>query len=193
MSDTVVLAFGRMNPPTSGHEKLVNKVRAIARLEGGDPAIYLSHTQDESKNPLDYSSKIKYAIKAFGDVMKRTRATTLVEVLKEQEKKGYKNVILVFGSDRIKGMQWTLKGNGKDYNFDDMKIVSAGERDPDADGVEGMSASKMRAAVQTADGINAKWKDDKGKSQPSFKSGLPKTLQSSAQKIWDDLRKAMNL
>jgi len=193
MSDTIVIAFGRLNPPTSGHEKLVNKVRSVARKVGGDPAIYLSHTQDAKKNPFDYSTKIKYAQKAFGEIIKRTKSTTLIQILQEVEAKGYKNVFLVFGSDRVKGMQFTIKANGKDYNFDTMKIVSAGQRDPDAEGVEGMSASKMRAAAKTAENVDATWVDEDGKEQPSFRSGLPKLLQTSAEQVWKDLRKAMKL
>ena len=76
-----VFTFGRMNPPTIGHEKLVNKVRAVARVEKGDPLIYLSHTQNTSKDPIDYTNKVKFAKKAFGSIVKLSRANTIIKVI----------------------------------------------------------------------------------------------------------------
>ena len=176
----VVFSWGRMNPITIGHQKLVDKVRAVARLEGGDPLIFLSHSQDSKKNPLDYNQKIKLAQKAFGNTVIRSRSNTIIKVLQELEKK-YNEVILVVGSDRVSDMRTLLeKYNGKDYTFDTITVVSAGERDPDAEDVSGMSASKMRAAAKDND-------------LESFKNGLPPLLQRDAEKIMNDVRKGMNL
>ena len=173
-----VFTFGRMNPPTIGHEKLVNKVRAVARLEKGDPLIYLSHTQKAPKDPIDYANKIKFAKKAFGSVVKMSRANTIIKVMQELEKK-YKEVVLVVGSDRVTDFKELLnKYNGKDYTFDTIKVVSAGERDPDAEGVEGMSASKMRALAA----------DDK---EDEFKTGLPRNLQRDSSKVYNMVRKGI--
>ena len=80
-----VFTFGRMNPPTVGHEKLVNKVRTVARQEGGQPFIYLSHSQDAKKNPLIYLDKIKFVQKAFGKIAVRSKAKTVIQVLQELE------------------------------------------------------------------------------------------------------------
>lgn len=173
-----VFTFGRMNPPTVGHEKLVNKVRAVARLEKGDPLIYLSHTHKAPKDPIEYMDKIKLAKKAFGNIVKMSRANTIIKVMQELEKK-YKEVVLVVGSDRVSDFNDLLKRyNGKDYTFDSIKVVSAGERDPDAEGVEGMSASKMRALAA----------DDK---EDEFKTGLPRNLQRDSSKIYNMVRKGI--
>ena len=97
-----VFSFGRMNPPTVGHEKLVNKVRAVARAHKGDPLIYLSHTHKLPKDPLEYNDKIKLAKKAFGRIVKMSRANTIIKVLQELEKK-YDEVVLVVGSYSLGG------------------------------------------------------------------------------------------
>ena len=176
---TVVIAWGRLNPPTSGHELLINKVRTIARLEKGDPMVYLSHSQDSKKNPFDYNTKVKYAQKAFGNIVQRSSANTIFKVLGELEKK-YQRLVLVVGSDRVAEFRSLFEKYGKDYSFEKLEVVSAGERDPDADDVTGMSASKMRE-MAVKDNF-----DD-------FKSGLPKLLQRDAKKVYDDLRIAMKI
>ena len=174
-----VFTFGRMNPPTVGHEKLVNKVRAVARAHKGDSLIYLSHTHKLPKYPLEYKDKIKLAKKAFGNIVKMSRANTIIKVLQELEKK-YDEVVLVVGSDRVSDFRELInKYNGKEYSFDTIDVVSAGERDPDADDVSGMSASKMRAIA--ADGDIA-----------SFKQGLPRNLQRDADNIMKSVRKGLN-
>lgn len=176
----VVFSWGRMNPPTIGHEKLVNKVRTVARLEGGEPLIFLSHTQNHKKDPLDYNLKIKLAQKAFGKILTKSKSNTIIKVLQELEKK-YSDVILVVGSDRVEDMRTLLeKYNGKDYTFDTIKVVSAGERDPDASDVSGMSASKMR---QLATDSNLE----------EFTKGLPKLLQRDAKNIMNKVRKGLKL
>ena len=174
-----VFSFGRMNPPTVGHEKLVNKVRAVARAHKGDPLIYLSHTHKLPKDPLEYNDKIKLAKKAFGRIVKMSRANTIIKVLQELEKK-YDEVVLVVGSDRVSDFRELVnKYNGKDYTFDTIDVVSAGERDPDADDVSGMSASKMRELASNED-------------LKAFKEGLPRNLQRDAENIMKMVRKGLN-
>lgn len=177
---TIVISFGRMNPITVGHEKLVNKVMAVAAKERATPAVYLSQSQDAKKNPLSYKDKITFAKKAFGNVIKPSKARTIIEVAKELSGK-YQKLVIVVGSDRVGEFNTLMnKYNGKDYTFQNIEVVSAGERDPDADGVEGMSASKMRMLAVKGD-------------LDKFKSGLPKKLQSQAEKVMNAVRKGMKL
>lgn len=177
---TAVIAWGRMNPMTVGHEKLVTKVASVAKAEKGMPHIFLTHSYDKKKNPLPYDQKIKLAQKAFGSIVKNSPAKTIIQLMVQLEKR-FNKVVLVAGSDRIKEFDDLLqKYNGKDYKFDEIKVVSAGDRDPDADNVSGMSASKMRAAVADGD-LN------------SFKKGLPRKLQGSAKDVYDSVRKGMNM
>ena len=177
---TAVFTFGRMNPPTVGHEKLVNKVRTVARLQKGEPLIFLSHSQDAKKNPLDYNTKIKLAQSAFGKIAQRSKSNTIIKVLQELEKK-YDKVVLVVGSDRVSSMSVLVhKYNGKDYNFDEIDVVSAGDRDPDAEGVEGMSASLMRELASNED-------------LERFTEGLPQGLKRQAAKVMAAVRKGMKL
>ena len=169
---TVVLGWGRMNPITVGHEKLVNKIKSVAKQEGATPLIYVSHSQDAKKNPLDYDDKIMLAKKAFGNIIVKSNSRTIIQIMQELQK-NFSKVILVVGQDRIKQFDDLLnKYNGKDYNFDSINIVSAGDRDPDSEGVSGMSASKMRAAASQGD-------------FKKFKTGLPRRLQSDAQDVYD--------
>ena len=169
-----VITFGRFNPMTVGHEKLVNKVKDVSKKISGDPHIYLSHTQDKKRNPLDYKTKVKLAQRAFGSVVKKSRARTIIEIMKELEKKKYTDVHLVVGSDRVKEFDTLLqKYNGKDYTFDSIKVESAGDRDPDAEGVSGMSATKMRLAAKSDD-------------LPRFKSGAPSKLSDKEIKLMYD-------
>jgi len=175
---TAVFTFGRMNPPTVGHEKLVDKVKAEAK--GGPALVYLSHSQKPTTDPLSYSDKVKYATTAFGSVVKRSSARTIIEVMKELQKK-YSAVKLVVGSDRVNEFKTLLnKYNGKDYNFDKIEVVSAGQRDPDAEGVSGMSASKMRAAVK--DNMFA-----------TFRMGLPQKLKKKDLEIFKKVRDGMGI
>ena len=176
---TVVISFGRMNPVTVGHEKLVNKVISTAVKAKGTPAVYLSHSEDKSKNPLSYEDKIHYATKAFGSVIKKSNAKTIIEVAKSLQK--FDNLIVVVGSDRLKEFDTLLnKYNGKDYKFKTIQAVSAGGRDPDSEGVKGMSASKMRELAANED-------------LAGFTKGLPKKLKSSASDMMDDVRRGMKM
>ena len=178
---TVVLGWGRMNPITVGHEKLVNKIKDVARKNSATPLLYITHSQDAKKNPLDYDDKIMLAKKAFGNkLVQKSKSKTIIQVMKELEGK-FDKLILVVGSDRVKDFDTLLqKYNGKDYTFNSIEIVSAGDRDPDADDVSGMSASKMRVAA-------ASGKFDQ------FKSGLPRKLQRDAQDIYDLVRGGMKI
>lgn len=176
----VVVSFGRFNPITVGHEKLANRVISEASKRKADAAIYMSHSQDPKKNPLSYDQKISLGKKAFGNAVKRSNARTLIEVAKELSGK-YDDLIIVVGADRVREFETLMnRYNGKEYNFENIEIVSAGDRDPDADDVTGMSASKMRALAFEGD-------------YDSFKKGLPKRLQSSAQEVYDMVRKGMNV
>lgn len=179
--DTVVIGYGRMNPITVGHEKLVKKVTSVAGSKGATPQVYLTRSQDPKKNPLDYNDKIAYAKKAFGNkIVAKSNARTIIEVMKELQG-SYGKVVLVVGSDRVNEFNTLLnKYNGKDYTFDSIEIVSAGDRDPDANDVSGMSASKMRM-------LAAAGKPDE------FKKGLPRKLQRDADKIYNAVRDGMKL
>ena len=145
----VVFSFGRMNPPTIGHEKLVNVIKKEAKAIGADARLYLSHTSNKDKDPLTYDEKAKYAKKAFG-IFKKTRARTIIEVAKELEADGYTDIVLVFGEDRDAEMVNLIKRyNGKEFNFNSINSVSAGKRDPNAKGVEGISGTKLRELAKT--------------------------------------------
>jgi nicotinic acid mononucleotide adenylyltransferase len=178
----VVIAFGRMNPPTIGHEKLVAKIKSEARKNRATPMLFLSHSQDKKKNPLSYEDKVRLSKKAFGAMVQKTNARTIIEVAKQLEKQ-YDELIVIGGSDRVQEFQTLLdKYNGKDYAYEKITVVSAGERDPDSDDVSGMSASKLRSLAQT------------GKFS-QFKSGLPRKLQrgKEAKEMYDKIRDAAGI
>lgn len=170
MSDTVVVTFGRMNPPTLGHMKLINAVRANAR--GADKIIFTSKKTGDSKNPLSIDEKLPLLKKAFE--LPVQAAGNLFDVFRALNGK-YKKVVLVVGGDRVAEMEQVRKYNGKDYAFDDIKIVSAGARDPDADGDEGASATKLRALAKAG---NAE----------AFAAGLPPQIRPSAAAIMRMIR-----
>jgi hypothetical protein len=178
---TAVLTFGRMNPPTIGHEVLVQKVVTTARQSSGTPLIFLSHSSDPKKNPLSYEEKVRLAQAAFGrNIVVKSRARTIIEVLKQLTGQ-YDNVKVVVGSDRVSEFERILNTyNGRDFKFKSVEVVSAGTRDPDAEGVSGMSASKMRDAAA---------KNDKN----SFKKGLPRGLKSMADMVFTMVRAGMKL
>jgi hypothetical protein len=179
-NNTIVISFGRMNPITVGHEKLVNKVISEAIKRKADAGIYLSHTQDSKKNPLSYEQKVEFAIKAFGKVIKKSASKTIIQIAKELDNQ-YSNLILVVGSDRVQEFERLLNNyNGKEYKFDSIEVVSAGERDPDADDVSGMSASKLRSLAAEGN-FN------------EFTRGLPKKLQPVSKRVYDAVRKGLGI
>ena len=153
----VTFTFGRFNPPTVGHMKLANKMKTIGR--GQDIKIYTSHTTDKKKNPLTNAQIRKYmgAMLPRGVDVEDTVAKTILDACVDLYDQGYKDIQLVVGSDRIKVFDTLLKKyNGVKsthglYKFKSIKVVSAGARDPDSTGVDGMSASKMRQLVSVGD------------------------------------------
>jgi len=142
---TAVAAFGRMNPPTIGHEKLVDAVKK----QQGDHFLFLSHTQKPKTDPLPHNVKKQYAVNFFkGITIGDNEVRTPIQMLQKLEKLGYTDIVYVAGSDRVESFDKLFNDyNGKEYNFNSIKVISAGERDPDAEGAEGMSASKMRQAA----------------------------------------------
>ena len=176
---TVVFAFGRINPPTTGHQKLVTGLVAHAKKAKATPRVYLSHSVGK-KDPLPYDKKIAFARKAFGAIVKKSPAKNIIQILKTLEDEGFKKVVLIAGSDRIPEFTKLLNAyNGKEYNFDEIEVISAGERDPDADDVSGMSASKLRALA----------KDEK---TAEFMRGAPSTLKITDKKsLYTAVRKAL--
>ena len=174
----IVFTFGRMNPPTIGHAKLVNKVVQVAKSKGAEAALYVSQSQDSKKNPLPWNVKVKLLQKIFPQInvpMDRD-AKTVFHILRNLNGK-YDEVTLVVGSDRVKEFDTSIrKYMGKEYNFKKFEVVSAGERDPDAQGVEGMSASKMREFVQKGD-------------ISSWIKGFPVNDVSLARKTFNDVKR----
>ena len=153
---TISITFGRFNPPTVGHEKLLAKVAQEAKSSGGEYRIYPSRSQDPKKNPLDPGSKIKYMRLAYPDhanaIIDSDDMRTIFDVLQALDNDGYSDVRIVVGGDRVSEFNsLATKYNGDLYTFDQIKVVSAGGRDPDAEGIEGMSASKMRKAAVEGD------------------------------------------
>ena len=183
-SDTVTVAFGRFNPPTIGHEKLMKAADKVAM--GGPLKIYPSRTQDSKKNPLDPDMKISFMKKLFPDyeenIINDGEMKSIFNVLIAADEEGYDNVNIVVGADRQAEFEnLATKYNGELYNFNDIRVVSAGIRDADAEGVEGMSASKMRKAV-----VDGNFK--------AFKSGTPKNIKDDdVQSIFNAVRSGMKL
>jgi len=183
-SKKVVFAFGRFQPPTTGHELLVKAVQKVASAQGADHVIYASKTEDKKQNPLPVSRKVYYLQRMFpGANFKAAneQVRTFIEAAKELNKR-YKNIVMVAGSDRIAEYKKILeKYNGTEFNFDTVTVVSAGERDPDSDNATGMSGTKMREAAKA------------GKFS-QFKKGVPKTLTDlDARRLMNEIRKAYDL
>tara|TARA_Y100001936_G_C16090385_1_gene685601 strand:- start:3686 stop:4282 length:597 start_codon:yes stop_codon:yes gene_type:complete len=147
---TAVFAFGRMNPPTIGHAKLIAKVLAVAKKERGLPMVFPSKTEDKKKNPLSFKTKVKVLRDVFGNIINiDTTIKTPFDVLEFLNNAKYEKVIFVVGSDRVQEFKKNMTRyiNNDLDNIKDFTVVSAGERDPDAEGVAGMSGSKMREFV----------------------------------------------
>lgn len=181
VGSAVVLSFGRLNPPTTGHQKLSDKIKSVAKSKRADAHLYMSHSQDKKKNPLSYDDKVRFAKKAFGPIVKKSKARTIMQVLAELDGQ-YDSVYVVVGSDRVSEFEKLVKKyNGQDYNFDVLEVISAGERDPDAEGVEGMSASKLRGLAVEGD-------------FESFRKGVPSKLsERDAKKMYDTIRSNMGI
>ena len=182
-ANKLIFAFGRFNPPTIGHAKLMKEVITQARKNNAKHIVYASASTDKRKNPLDVNTKVKFMKKMFPDNTIKAaggKQRTFMEILKFFDKM-YGEVIMVAGSDRIKEFQALAdKYNGKDYNYKKVTVVSSGERDPDAEGVTGMSASKMREMAKNGDDKN-------------FKKGVPNLSDSDASSLFNAVRKGMGV
>ena len=180
----VTVVFGRFNPPTTGHKKLLDSASSIS--SGSELRIYPSRTQDPKKNPLDPSTKIEYMKKMFPkyeeNIIDDENMKSIFDVLKTADKEGFTDVTIVVGADRLGEFKnLANKYNGDLYTFDMINVVSAGERDADAEGIEGMSASKMRKAAADND-------------MDTFSSGIPKSLGPEETKnLFNALRKSMKV
>jgi nicotinamide mononucleotide adenylyltransferase len=186
---TAYFTFGRMNPPTTGHEKLMNE---LSKKSGNNPyKIYLSQTADKKKNPLDFKYKVKTVRKFFPkharNVMLSKKVRNVFDAATEMFNDGFKNVTMVVGSDRINEFSTLLKkyngvkGRHGLYNFNKINVISAGDRDPDADDISGMSASKMRSLASEGDFTQ-------------FSQGLPRNVSNAdAKKVYNEVRKGMGL
>ena len=188
---TAVFTFGRFNPPTIGHEKLLNVVGSTATKAKAESFVYTSHSQDAKKNPLSNDQKIVFMKMMFPKhrtSFMRTEAKTALHALSEIHKTGkFSKVIMVVGSDRVRDFK-TLLNKYNDieskhgfYRFEDIDVISAGERDPDAEGTSGMSASKMRAAV-------------KDKNYDIFKMGVPSGVsEKDCHTLYNAVAKGMKV
>lgn len=177
-SKPIIFTFGRFNPPTIGHEKLINKIKELG--QGKEVQVFMSQTQDSKKNPLSFSEKLKFMKQAFKGIKISTdkKLKSPFDVLEMLSDGGYKDVTMVVGSDRVdnfKGQVAPYLSPGKSIylEFDNFEVVSAGDRDPDADDASGISASKLREFVAEDDFTN-------------FKKGVPKGID--AKQLFSKLR-----
>lgn len=184
---TLTVAFGRFNPPTIGHQQLMDTAaQAASQDQDGQYLIFPSRSQDKKKNPLDPDTKIAYMQKFYpshaGSIVNDPNTKTIFDVLKMAHNNGYAGVRIIGGADRVKEFEkLSNQYNGQLYNFDNIEVVSAGDRDPDAKGVEGMSASRMRLAAVEGD-------------FKTFRSGLPPEVKpAEARELFNILRGSMNV
>jgi len=182
---SIAFTFGRFNPPTSGHEKLIKKV---ASVRADTFKIFLSRSNDPKKNPLSPRTKLthmKFMFPKYSRNIEINNTNMILDIASKLHKQGYTEIFMVVGSDRVREFETILnkyndvRSRHGYYNFDNINVLSAGERDPDAEGVSGMSASKMRDAAS---------KDDLS----TFKKGLP-TGYRNANDLFKDVRKGMRL
>lgn len=186
----IVFAFGRMNPPTIGHEVLVNRVLNTAKKNKADHEIVLSHSHDPEKNPLTPEKKLKHAKRFFPEANLSTssrESPTLIHHLTRLHKAGYTHLTMVADHDRTEEFKKLLnRYNGKPdkkgnipFNFKEINFVLSGERDPDAEGASGMSASKMRKHAENND-FN------------EFKKGVPSHVSDEhAKELFSDVKQGM--
>lgn len=180
---TVVAAFGRFNPPTIGHQKLFASMEKVGKLEkANEIRVYASHSQDPKKNPLDFKTKMQYlnvstpiGVKA----MMRSTVKTPFEMVEELAKEGYSKIVVIAGSDRtaeyLRAEKYAKENGAEEY-----KVMSAGERDPDAEGASGMSASKMRKAAADND-------------FEAFKHGTGFATDQASYNLFMDVRDGMGI
>ena len=175
-SDTAVAAFGRFNPPTKGHLKLVNKLTSIP----GDHYLFISHTQDAEKNPLDYDTKVSYAKKFFEGVHIGDKGCeTIYDVLNKLKDMGYEHLVYVCGEDEYVPFGKIIhEYNEKNKAFESVKIVQAGDRKEDSEGTDGISATKVRKLAKDGD-------------YEAFSNSIPD--RKYAKGLYNDLRSAMKL
>ena len=183
-SKKVVFAFGRFQPPGKNHGLVFAAVKHLATAQGADHIIYASRSQDKKSNPLPVDRKVYWLNRMFPKtnfIGADDSIRTFIEAAKHLNKK-YKNLVMVAGSDRVSEFQTLLdKYNGKEFNYDTIEVVSAGERDPDSEGTSGMSGTKMRDAAKNSD-------------VKSFKKGLPSTVTTiDAKRLMNELREYMGL
>jgi len=183
---TLTLAFGRFNPPHAGHQQLMDIAAQSAESEESDYIIVPSRSQDPKKNPLDADTKVSMMRQMFPQHSERIindgANRTIFDVLKKAHNDGYTNVRIVAGQDRVKEFDKLSQNyNGQLYQFDNMEVVSSGDRDPDAEGMEGLSSSRMRLAAAEGD-------------FKSFRAGLPEdTPRKMAMTLFDTVRQTMNV
>lgn len=148
---TLVMTFGRFNPPTIGHQWLFQKMLNIATRERGVPLVFASHTQDPKKNPLPYDQKCKWIAKLLpkGVKLVKTKARNMQEILKELMPKGFRRLILIVGDDRVEGFSWIDKYK-EDFGFQKVEIVSAGARSG-VSAIQNASATQMREYAKSGD------------------------------------------
>ena len=183
---TLTLAFGRFNPPHAGHQQLMDIAAQSAEAEESDYIIVPSRSQDAKKNPLDADTKVSVMRQMFPQHSERIvndgANRTIFDVLKKAHNDGYTNVRIVAGQDRVKEFDKLSQNyNGQLYQFDNMEVVSSGDRDPDAEGMEGLSSSRMRLAAAEGD-------------FKTFRAGLPEGVpRKSAMELFDTVRQSMNV
>jgi phosphopantetheine adenylyltransferase len=183
---TLTIAFGRFNPPHLGHLQLMDTAAASAEQEGSDYMIIPSRTQDKKKNPLDPDTKVSLMRSMFPQhserIMNDASTRTIFDVLKKAHNDGYTNVRIVGGADRVNEFNKLANNyNGNLYAFDNIEVVSAGDRDPDSDGVEGLSASRMRLAAAEGD-------------FKTFRLGMPPDMRpKDARAVFDTVRASMGI
>jgi hypothetical protein len=180
----LTVVFGRFNPPTIGHKKLLDRAKGMSK--GSDLLIFPSRSHDPKKNPLSPAVKIDFMRQMFpkyaDNIVDDANAKTIFDVLVDAQEQGYTDITIVVGADRLKEFEnLALKYNGELYNFNSIQVLSAGERDAESEGVEGMSASKLRKSAAEGD-------------FESFVRGVPKELDDkSVDKLYNILRKSMNI
>ena len=180
---SAVLTFGRFQPPTTGHEKLVDAVQSTAKKLGADAFVFPSRTNDKKKNPLTPKEKVFYMKQAFPRVkiVDNAQAKTVFKAIESLVRKNYTKITLVVGGDRVDEFKKTIAPYVDDMGVKEFDVVSAGERDPDAADVTGMSASKMRAAVADND-------------FSAFLNGVPSKMSDRiASDMFETLRRNMGL